>query len=171
MGDLSRELATRLSDARFVDDDNLHLTLRFLGATEDRKLEPVRQGLSRIADRFSPLTLSFRGIGFFPNARRPRVLWVGTAVALPSLLALQEEVEHLAVESGFPAEPRAYSPHVTLARFKSERPCRDCPALSTAHAQRDFGDSRVDAVTLFESRLSRSGARYFPIACFPLGAA
>ena len=144
---------------------NLHLTLRFLGAAVDSGLiPPLIERLKAIAGETAPFAVAARGIGAFPNLSRPRVIWA--ALEGEELLALASRVERAAVESGFEAERRPYSPHLTIGRVRDlRRWMRLRPRLETA-AEREFGRSTIDAMTLYESRLSSAGATYREIAEF-----
>ena len=95
-----------------------HLTLCFLGETSKTQAAELATDLNAVAMAHSPFTLSFGGIGCFPNASRPRVLWLGVGGDLPKLHALQCAVDGVAQGCGFEVEKRAYSPHVTLARLR-----------------------------------------------------
>jgi len=144
---------------------NLHLTLRFLGAAVDSGLiPPLIERLKAIAGETAPFAVAARGIGAFPNLLRPRVIWA--ALEGEELLALASRVERAAVESGFEAERRPYSPHLTIGRVRDLRrwaPLRQ--RLETA-AEREFGRSTIETMTLYESRLSSAGATYREIAEF-----
>ncbi len=103
---------------------NLHLTLRFLGAAVDSSLiAPLIERLNAIARARAPFSVAARGIGAFPNLAHPRVIWAG--LEAEELLALASCVETAAVESGFEAERRPYSPHLTIGRVRDlpDGPC------------------------------------------------
>ena len=144
---------------------NLHLTLRFLGAAVDSGLiPPLIERLNAIAGETAPFAVAARGIGAFPDLSRPRVIWA--ALEGEELLALASRVEKAAVESGFEAERRPYSPHLTIGRVRDlRRWARLRPQLETA-AEREFGRSTIEAMTLYESRLSSAGATYLELARF-----
>ena len=138
--------------------DNLHITLKFLGAVDDTRLADIAAALAKAADRHA-FDVEVRGLGAFPTPTRPRVIWAGTAEA-PAFAALAAAVEGALGGLGFPAEERSFAPHVTLGRVREPR--RD-PALATALAaaeRRPFGTLRVDRLSLMRSELSRHGARY-----------
>ncbi len=144
---------------------NLHLTLRFLGAAVDSSLiPPLIDKLDAIARARAPFAVAARGIGAFPNLAHPRVIWAG--LEGEELLALASCVETAAVESGFEAERRPYSPHLTIGRVRDLRGWALLrPQLETT-ASRDFGRSTIEAMTLYESRLSSAGATYRELARF-----
>src|ERR1700745_1541462 len=108
-------LQPRLSNARWVRPEGLHITLKFLGNVPDERRPVIEQALRRIdAIRFE---VSVQRIGVFPNQRSPRVLWVGIESGL-DLPNLAKESDNVLASLGFEREKRAFTPHVTLARFK-----------------------------------------------------
>ncbi len=163
--DLIDELRAHGDGISWARRANLHLTLRFLGAAVDSGLiPPLIERLNTTAEETAPFAVAARGIGAFPNLSRPRVIWAG--LEGEELLALASRVEKAAVESGFEAERRPYSPHLTIGRVRDLRrwtPLRQ--RLETA-AEREFGCSTIEAMTLYESRLSSEGAIYREIARF-----
>jgi 2'-5' RNA ligase len=111
--------------------------------------------------------LSVTGIGAFPNSRSPRVLWLGLE-APKELPGLAEKVDAALGPLGFEREKRAFTPHVTLARFKQSRRRPDVgPALSSA-PEAGFGTMTATEFHLYESKLSPQGSRYTKLASFAL---
>jgi 2'-5' RNA ligase len=167
-GALSRqqaELRAASPDARWTRPEGIHLTLKFLGEISDDKVSKVAEALSGCAP-FVKLSVEVRGFGFFPDARRPKVFWAGVK-APPDLLRLAEEVEVAMDKTGFAREQRAYSPHLTLARFKIPKPQPRLKALVDRQGETSLGQFEVSEFFLFESRLSPHGAEYRKLARFP----
>ena len=100
-------------EPRWVRAENLHITLKFLGEVDEDKLDAVRSALGKIRSE-QPVTLEFRGLGFFPNEKHPRVFWAGIE-ASANLKTLAADIES-ALEKLRPRENREFSPHLTLAR-------------------------------------------------------
>lgn len=158
----------RLPRARWVDLDNLHLTLLFLGETAEGDVPALAAGLRAAFARCPPLDLRLSGGGTFPPGRPARVAWIGVE-APDALMTLQEEVTQAAVDAlGFAPEERDYHPHVTLAR---------CPDPWRREAIDKFRNALTGPVgppfvalhgTLFESKLSPKGARYRVVETFPM---
>ena len=145
-------------EPRWVRAENLHVTLKFLGETGDDKLDAVRHALGTIRSE-QPVTLQFRGLGFFPSERSPRVFWVGVE-ASANLKTLAADIESAMEKLGFPSEKREFSPHLTLARFeRSQLPDALRKAIGE-NAQREFGSLRTGEFHLVQSRLKPSGAEY-----------
>src|SRR5437879_5853282 len=123
--------STTIANARWVHPEGLHLTLKFLGNVADEKRSAIEDRLKSIrASRFS---LSVQHVGAFPNPRSPRVLWVGIE-STSELPALAEQIDSAMAAVGFEREKRAFTPHVTLARFKDPKRLDVSSGLSAAHA-------------------------------------
>jgi 2'-5' RNA ligase len=153
---------------RWVRPENLHVTLKFIGHIEPATLDPIRATLANVRSE-APVDLRFRGLGFFPNARRPRVLWADTA-ASQNLASIAGDVDASLARLGMPAEDRAFTPHLTLARCE---PSGISTALSAAverDAARDFGGLRTNQFHLIESKLKPSGAEYTTLQSFVFAA-
>jgi RNA 2',3'-cyclic 3'-phosphodiesterase len=153
-------------DIRWTRPEGLHLTLKFLGAVERERAASVIAALQAL-DPFDAFKAEVMGFGFFPDARRPRVLWVGLE-APAALSELAARVETALENLGFARENRPFKPHLTLARF--DRPHAP-PALTAAVAGSSagsFGCFEVSEFFLLESRLRPGGAEYFKLARFPV---
>ena len=150
-------------DARWTR--GIHLTLKFLGEISDDKARAVTETLLGLGP-FQNFSVEVRGFGFFPDARRPKVFWVGLK-APPDLLKLAEEVEGAMEKLGFAREQRAYSPHLTLARFKIPKPQPALKGLVAQLSETSLGQFEVSEFFLFESTLSPHGAEYHKVARFP----
>jgi 2'-5' RNA ligase len=165
---LIRELRAIAPQAKWVRAENLHVTLKFIGEVPNTKLESIRTALPGVRSNL-PVTLEFRGLGFFPNEKHPRVFWAGIE-ASANLKALAADIEGAAEKSGIPREKRPFSPHLTLARFESPKltdPFRDAIA---ANAARAFGLLRTNQFHLIESKLKPAGAEYTTLQSFPFAA-
>ena len=151
--------------ARWVRPEGIHLTLKFLGEIPDEKVDKISKTLASLPT-FTPFKLQVKGIGFFPQARRPRVLWVGIKPC-PPLEALAAQVNKSLEAIGFAGEQRAFQPHLTLARFRVPQPQ---PEIEKAISENDptvLGLVTVREFFLFESILRPQGAEYRKVARFP----
>ena len=169
-----RELIARLQpgfrSAKWVRPEAMHITLKFIGEVDGEKLAPIRGALAPVHSS-APVEIHFRGLGFFPNERRPRVLWCGVE-ASPNLAELAEAVQRALVPLGIPAESRDFVPHLTLARFNSDdAPRKDLETLVRAAGELksyDFGRTRETELHLIESILKPAGAEYRRLETFPI---
>ncbi len=148
---------------RVVPPENWHVTLRFLGPSEDVARERISAGLDQ-ADLGAAFWATIRGLGAFPRARRATVLWAGITHGADRLGALAEVVEEVAQAAGYEPEDRPFVPHLTLSRI---RPAQDVSSLVEGA---EVGPIRfqVGEVLLYESRLGHGGARYEVLERFSL---
>ncbi len=148
----------------WVAEDNLHLTLRFIGEVERPLGDDIALALSRL--RFDPFELRVADVGIFER-RNGGALWTGVQPRDP-VAALAAKVERACVGAGLEPERRAFHPHITLARFK-----RDAAAAARAFLERNRALATppfaVANFILYESHLSRHGAHYEEVAEFPPG--
>jgi 2'-5' RNA ligase len=158
----------RLPRARWVDLDNLHLTLLFLGETAEGDVPALAARLREAFARCPPLALRLEGGGTFPPGRPARVAWIGVE-APDALETLQEEITRAAVETlGFEPEERGYHPHVTLARCPDPWRRDSIDKFKTAFPGPVGPPFVADEGILFESKLSPKGARYRAVETFPM---
>ncbi|GMR23628.1 MAG: RNA 2',3'-cyclic phosphodiesterase [Acidobacteriota bacterium] len=161
---LQDELKARIppgAGVRWVRPENLHLTLRFLGDVTPSVVSALVETLPEGVRGCQPFSFSLRGGGCFPNAKRPRVAWVGVDPVPDDLCRVQRAADEAVRHHGFPPEGRGFEPHLTIARFKTSKTLeKSVPPLMTALEEHDFGETRVSEIVLFESRLSDTGANY-----------
>ena len=153
---------------RWVRLENLHVTLKFIGEVPQAKLEGIRGALGGVQSG-QPVTLEFRGLGFFPNEKHPRVLWAGI-LASPNLKALAADIDGALEKLDIPREQRPFSPHLTLARFEPPRLPESLRAAIQENARREFGSLRTSQFHLIESKLKPSGAEYTTVESFSFAA-
>ena len=151
---------------RWVQPEGIHLTLKFLGDTLSDKVEQVKSALAQATEQVPAFTITVGGVGCFPDARRPRVVWVGVQEPSGSLARLWQAVESQVAPLGFPAEKRPFSPHLTLGRvqrYASSGEVRDIGQAVAALAAEMAGTQdamAVSAVAYIKSDLRPSGAVY-----------
>lgn len=168
-GDLQRQLSgLRRFSVRWIPEENLHVTLWFLGETKEEPAERLMDAL-RSAWHVEPFDFTIAGAGAFPPSGPPRTVWVGVTEGGDSLAETYRDLAARFAPLGYEAERRPYHPHVTIGRVKEadrvgSRKARDVLRQLVVRA----GPGRVTAVTLFESRLSPHGARYEPLLRVPL---
>ncbi len=163
---LQSELAHIKADVRWVRPGGLHVTLKFLGAVEPLRLERVHAALVAVVTGQPVLRVHVRGLGAFPSWRRPRVVWVG--LQGEGLAALAACVEATLNPLGFEPERRPFTAHLTLGRVNSPRGWSRLEEVCKTHLDDDFGESRIDAVTIYHSSLQKGGAVYTPLWTIPL---
>jgi len=157
ISEVQSELQESLTGIRWVAQENLHFTLKFLGSVEDKKVVLIMQALEEALRPVQCFSLGGKGIGVFPNIKRARVLWIG--LQGQGLHRIAEEAETALEPLGFPRERRDFAPHLTLGRWRN-------PGLQPQKLREqierwqdyDFGQSKVDEVVLFQSVLKPTGA-------------
>lgn len=160
------QISRGIPGARWVEEQNLHLTLRFLGEVERHQAHDIDDALSRVDAQAFPLSLA--GVGEFGEDRKPRSIWVGVDNN-PALLQLQARIEQAVQRAGLPPERRKFKPHVTLARFRSH-PGDKLGSYVVEHALLRMPAFSVEDFVLYSSHLSSSGPIYTPEAVYPLTA-
>ena len=171
--DALEEAATLLRaeapELAWVGREQRHLTLKFLGDVEEADAPKLAVAADRAAARHAPLEMTIGEVGAFPNFRRARVVWMGVQQDA-RLELLHHDLELACEQEGFEVEGRPFRPHVTLARVRAPLPIDRLRALArVARSVRTRATVRVERITLFESTLSPSGARYRRIHAAPLG--
>lgn len=147
---------------KWVPEDNLHLTLKFLGEVENIETPRVCTALEEVCANFEPFDLVFEGTSGLPDAERARVLTVRIDDPSGSLVKLAAEIELTFADLGYKREPRDYRPHLTLGRARSNvrRANADVVQRWLAHADRPLGEMRVDHVQVVGSFLEKRGPVY-----------
>ncbi|MDX1486022.1 MAG: RNA 2',3'-cyclic phosphodiesterase [Alphaproteobacteria bacterium] len=150
--------------ARWIEPENIHLTLRFIGNVEEDAVADIDGTLARID--FPAFDLEIAGTGEFSRGRRPAMIWAGVAPN-PPLIELQRRIERAVVRLGFPPEGRRYTPHVTLARIKNGAPMPVREFIAQNNLLR-IAPFPVTHFTLFSSHRGRRAAHYRAEAAYPL---
>src|ERR1700683_5207367 len=164
-------------DARWARSESLHVTLKFIGEKPEGEVDKIRLALETIAAE--SFEMNFRGYGFFPSARSPRVFWIGIegGLALPALASI---VDDRLASLDILKEEYAFTPHLTLARGggsgsprrqKADRPNRNFQRLQeklSALPAPEFGTMTVREFFLYQSQLSPGGSKYTKLAEFAL---
>ncbi len=151
-----------LPGARWIDVENYHLTLRFIGDVEGHVADEIANALDRVRRPAFSLTLS--GVGAF--GKKPHAVWAGVAPS-PDLNALQGEIERICQRLGLPSDPRKFAPHVTLARLKNGNP-GDVAHYLSARGNFSTLPFRVGRFVLMSSRDSIGGGPYIVEEAWPL---
>jgi RNA 2',3'-cyclic 3'-phosphodiesterase len=161
------QLEPRLPGIRWVAPANFHFTLKFLGSVEESKIDPVMYALEPRLRPFPRFSINAKGLGVFPDPKRPRVLWVG--LQGKGLVALASIVEAALEPLGFAPEKRDFTPHLTVGRWRQfygsgKKLAQELESWKNF----DFGESTVAVVICFQSVLKQQGALYRPLKMVPL---
>lgn len=152
-----------LPDIRWTKAENLHLTLRFLGDIEETLVNQIYTCMQKAVTGISPFTLTLHGMGVFPNLARPRVLWLGIGEGKERLQALYVSLDNSLRSLGFPSEGRVYTPHLTLARFKTSSRKSVVQSLIEQGNTYTFDPIVIQTLELIHSQLQPTGPIYTPL--------
>jgi RNA 2',3'-cyclic 3'-phosphodiesterase len=158
---LQEQFAETSGSVKWVEPENLHVTMLFLGDVDAREVVTVCKTVERVVAVMGPFTMRVAGIGCFPNPRRPRTIWAGIEEGAQELVELHNALEVPLMEQGcYRREERAFTPHITLGRVKGES---DTQALAEAMKQQaDWfaGQTTVKEIHVLSSELTRDGPAY-----------
>jgi 2'-5' RNA ligase len=161
----ARPLQTRIRGGTWVSEENLHITLRFLGEVGEDLLPPLRDLGQTVTSGLDAFDLPLDRLGAFPSPTRARVLWVGATANSAPFATLAQRIEEEVQALGFPPERKPVHPHVTLARLRIPQ---DLASLIGGTTLPDLR-TRVDGLTLMQSELRPHGPLYTPVARWKLG--
>ncbi len=152
---------------RWVDPANLHLTLAFLGDTEEKRIGSLYLMLEEKCSGFGTFDFTLAGTGVFKNFRDPRVIWVGIRSA-ERLTMLYNLINKGLKNIGFELEERQFRPHLTLGRVKSCKDTENLKSVLEKYRDQEFQTIHVNEAILFESILTQTGPIYNQLAKYHL---
>jgi 2'-5' RNA ligase len=156
------------ADVSWVKPANLHITLKFLGETEPKRLERIQSALADAAGSASPFSMTLAGVGTF-GGRIPRVVWAGVQEGADRLEALAGAVENWLARVGFPKEKRGFTAHFTMGRVRSPKNVTALLAALRDEPSAPLGSVPVDRFFLMQSELNPSGSIYAALETYVLG--
>jgi 2'-5' RNA ligase len=162
-----RELQAQLKAAsqapvKWVEPENIHLTLKFLGNVASGRIEEIAQAMTEAVRGTSPFSLEVRELGVFPNPRRVQIVWVGLGGEVEKLTILKQRIESGLSILGFAPENRRFTPHLTLARLRDRATPQEREKMGQTIAETEFagGSFTVKSVKLMKSQLTPEGPIY-----------
>jgi len=155
------------ADIKWIPEENLHLTLKFLGATGEEKIGEIAGALRKKISPHRPFYITIGGVGCFPGGRHPRVIWVGIQEYGP-LEDIYRAAEDVMAQFGYPPEDRPFSPHLTIGRVRSGKRLAEGLKRLEEFRTVGFDEFEVKGVTLMKSELKPGGAEYSSLAEIPL---
>jgi len=167
IGEIIARLRNAGPPARWVPAQNLHVTIKFLDEIGEDQIKPLIGAITAASGQIKPFELKLGGFGFFPNERKSRVFWIGIESGLDELKQLAHGVDRQTEPLGFQPEKRAFSAHITLARFRQPGPAGNL-AVAASHLDYHSEPIRVVQVDLMKSVLSPKGASYSVLGSVPL---
>jgi 2'-5' RNA ligase len=167
IGEIIGRLRTAGPPARWVPAENLHVTIKFLDEISEDQVRPLIGAITAASGQTKPFELRLGGFGFFPNEHKSRVFWIGIESGFDVLKELARNVDHQTTPLGFAPEKRAFSAHITLARFRQPAPAGKL-AAAAAHLDYHSEPIQVKGIDLMQSMLSPKGAAYSVLGSVPL---
>ncbi|AAC06930.1 RNA 2',3'-cyclic phosphodiesterase [Aquifex aeolicus] len=154
---------------KWVEPQNVHMTLQFLGDITEAQAIEVIKNLQEISKKNIPFRIKYKGLGVFPDVKRPRVLWIGVSEGANKLTNLAKEVARLNAKKGIiPKNSKNFVPHVTICRIKSyDR--KTLNELLRKYRTVEFGEDEVNKIALISSTLTSVGPIYTVVEEFYLG--
>jgi len=171
VGRVLGDLSGSSRDVKWVRPGSVHLTVVFLGDVDEASLPPVKQAAADVCRGFAPFRLRVNGTGFFPNPRRPRVIWLGLDGDVQPMGRFRDALQEALAPLGFAPERRPFRPHLTLGRFrKGGFPDDRLNAALEPHRNAAGPECALPELVLFRSDLRPTGAVYTALERFPLEA-
>ncbi len=156
------------ADVKWVERENLHFTLKFLGDVPESGIPEISGALYRVSSMSRPFMISLRGVGFFPPSGKMRVVWLGIEDGR-EMASLQERIEEAMADLGFPGEKGGFRAHLTLGRVRSSRGMGALREAAGKLREAEAGEMPVDSFSLMRSRLTPGGPQYSLVGEFRLG--
>jgi 2'-5' RNA ligase len=153
--ELINELKTVEAAVKWVEENNLHITMKFLGEVDNKKLDDLIELTTKAVSGKGSFKAKFQEVGAFP-----RVVWVGTAEGGDKLCALAKELENVLSGSGFRSEEKEFRPHITIGRIKDKKGVDKLKEKMEGFKDAKFGEAWVDSISIMKSTLSPKGPIY-----------
>ena len=153
------DFKTKGGRVKYVDPKNVHLTLKFLGNTDEQLVDQIKQSIDNIGRAFKPVRTTLSKIGAFPDFMKPRVFWIGFEKSVDILENMVSDFENEVEPLGWPKESRKFKPHLTLGRVKENHDLVDIARYAKSY-EFDPIDINFDRIVLFKSTLTQHGPIY-----------
>ncbi|MFC1621230.1 RNA 2',3'-cyclic phosphodiesterase [Candidatus Omnitrophota bacterium] len=151
------------ADVKWVNENQMHLTLKFLGNIKETRVQEISDTLESIANDTSVFNIHLSKIGAFPNIHKPRVIWIGIDKGAENLKNLAAQIENKLEKTDFTKEKREYKAHLTLGRVKSLKNISRLTKLISKTNFKSESEIQIQKLTLFQSTLTSKGAIYTPL--------
>ena len=163
------ELSQSGATVKWVDEEDIHLTIKFLGEVEYVVLNDVCRAVAAAIQDFEPFSVTCASVGAFPSLARPRTLWLGIDSEQEILTTISAAVEDAMADLGFRRESRPFHPHLTIGRVRDGRQLGDFPTILESGDFSVSGSFTVDELVIFSSELTAGGPIYTPMGRAALG--
>ena len=166
---VSEDVRRSKLNVKLVNVDNIHLTVVFMGNIKTEDIPAIEREIKQGCAGFDPFDISLKGLGFFPNARRPRVLWLGIECETERMSSLKTNLQERLRTYGVKEEKRKFRPHLTIGRFrKSNRSSSLLEEIITRYEGLESPVFPLGELVMFKSKLTPKGAEYTKLVSWPL---
>jgi len=159
LGKIILDLKQKRGRVKWVAANNIHLTVKFLGETDENKVAAISEAVKQVAEKHSPVESVIDRLGGFPNLKKPRVIWAGLKSNIEKLEAVALDVDSEMQNLGFEPENRKFKSHLTLGRVKDSRDIYDLTGYMESYTLAPL-DIKFDTLVLFKSTLTPRGPIY-----------
>ncbi|MGQ9706899.1 MAG: RNA 2',3'-cyclic phosphodiesterase [bacterium] len=160
---LIEELSRVSTKIKWVEKENLHITIRFLGDIDDELVKKISDILDDIAGGVVPFPFKVEGVGAFPHPKRARVIWAGVSQGFDEMVKIEKEISKRLEEIGIPKEEKAFHPHITIGRVKFPKGNLELAKYINESKGRVYGGEAVSEIILMKSTLTPKGSIYEPL--------
>jgi len=171
IADLQKQIASKVDvkkgDLKWVEPNNIHLTLKFLGEISDEQLEEVKEIVNTVAQAHQKFNLEIESVGSF-GGRSAKVVWVGAGKGTDALLALQKDLDDLLAQAGYPKEEREFSAHLTLCRVNHPIAGLKMGEAIAQFSHLKLGSIAAESLCVYQSQLTPAGPNYTLLGEFKL---
>jgi len=154
-----KELTKTNADIKLVEPENIHITLKFLGDTDEQKIDAIEQAIKESVEGIPPFSITLKGTGVFPNQHYMKVLWIGMTET-GSLETIARILDEKLSALGFKKENREFSPHLTIGRIRTARNKEQLIKIIGQYTAKEFMTQQVETITLKKSDLTPKGPLY-----------
>ncbi|MBU1061178.1 MAG: RNA 2',3'-cyclic phosphodiesterase [Candidatus Omnitrophica bacterium] len=164
LSDLITQFKKSNTQIKWVTENQMHLTLKFLGNIDGSLVPNISEALKNISENFTQFNIKLSKIGAFPNLQRPRVIWIGIDKGKENVILLANSVETALERLNFAKEKREFKTHLTLGRVKSLKNISGLTKIISETGLQFQDEIKIDKLILFQSTLTPKGAIYTPLA-------
>lgn len=156
---LENEIKNTGANVKLVEPKNIHITLKFLGDTEEAQINEIEEIMKKSVEESNPFSIKFRNVGIFPNDRYIKVIWIGVENG-EQIGIIADKIDKHISKLGFESEKRKFSPHLTIARVRSARNKEKILQIIEKYRDFEFADMNIESIKLKKSELTPDGPIY-----------
>jgi 2'-5' RNA ligase len=165
--EFEKAIAKTGADVKLVEPKNIHLTLKFLGDTDENQIDVIEQIIKESVKDITPFSLTLKGTGVFPNERYLKVIWVGI-INGDTLATIAQSIDEKILPLGFKKEQRGFSAHLTIGRVRTAKNKDQLLTVINNFKEKEFLQQGIRAITLKKSDLTPTGPIYTTLREIPL---